>query len=315
MNLKHLTGVLILAILLALVIRTFIFETIRIATPAMTENQEIGNRLIVEKWSVGSRLPMTLGIPFVPETLFGMRTYIRLTDNYIRLPGFSKIKRNDLLEFNCPAETDKPIDKLPVLLSRCVGLPGEYVSLKGTELFINDKKIQRHPDVSICYRYPIKLQKEVVRKLNLEQINRATYQEKDSGFIYLTKYQYFTLIKKGRLGIDLKPCTFSYDERSAVIPFKGFYIKMDSYSYHVWGNLINRFEGIHLEPTADGHFKENGKEIDHYTFKQNYYWLLNDHQGYLNDSRSFGLIPESYIIGKVCLVFFSPKNKRFLQKI
>lgn len=314
MNLKHLVAVLFLATILAVIIRLFIFETIRITTPAMAENQAVGDRLIIEKWSIGSRLSFSIGIPFVPDTFLDKKTYFRITDHYVRLPGVSKIKRNDLLEFNYPVETEKPIDKFPVLLSRCVGLPGEYICLKGTELFINNKKVQRHPDVSACYRYPIKLQKEVIRKLNSEQIHRETYQKKDSGFIYLTRYQYFALTKHGRR-MDLESCTFSFDEKSALIPFEGFRIKMNNLTFSTWAPLINRFEEVHLERTTDGHFRENNKEIEYYTFKQNYYWLLNDHQGYLNDSRSFGLIPESYVIGKACLIFFSPKNKRFLQKI
>lgn len=315
MNLKHLVGVLLLAAVLAVVIRMFLFETIRITTPAMSENQTVGDRLIVEKWSMGSRLPSSIGIPFAPDTILGKKTYLQIKDSYVRLPGLSKIRRNDLLEFNCPLETNIPIDRLPVLLSRCVGLPGEYIWLKGTELYINDKKVQRHPDVSTCYRYPIKQQKELVKKLHSEQIRRETYQEKDSGYIYLTRYQYLALVDQKTQAIDLRPCTSSFDERDAIIPFEGFRIEINNQSFNKWATLINRFEGVHLKRTADGHFKENNKLIEYYTFKQNYYWLLNDHQGYLNDSRSFGLIPQNYIIGKACLIFYSPENKRFLQKI
>lgn len=315
MNSRNLVGVLILATILAVIIRMFLFETIRITTPSMSENQNVGDRLIIEKWSIGSRLPFSLSIPFVPDTILGKKTYFRIAGSYVRLPGIRKIKRNDLLEFNYPAQTDnRPIDQFPVLLSRCVGLPGEYICLKGTELLINDKKVQRNPDVCVCYRYPIKQQKEIIKRLNSEQINRKTYQDKDSGFIYLTRYQYLALTKSGKV-LDFKSHTFSFDEKSALIPFEGFRIKMDNLTFDTWAPLINRFEGIHLRRTADGHFIENARVIEYYTFKQNYYWLLNDHQGYVDDSRSFGLIPESYIIGKACLIFFSPNKKRFLQKI
>lgn len=312
---KHLAVILLLATIFAITIRVLVFETIRVATPAMSENQIVGNRLIIEKWSLGSRLPVSIGIPFAPDTLFGKQTYYRFAKYPLRLPGFGMVKRNDLLAFNALGKGIKPIDRGHILLSRCVGLPGEHLLLRGVKLFVNEVEIQRHPDVSVCYRYPIGLQKALTAKLDSERIRCETYLEKDSGYIYLTRYQYYALAKQSDQRINLKLCTSSFDEKNVVIPFKGFRIKLNDRAFKTWENLINRFEGILFERTANGRYLINGKEIEYYTFKQNYYWLLNDHQGYLSDSRSFGLVPESQVIGKAYLVFFSPKNKRFLQII
>lgn len=316
MSVKKLAGVLFIAAVMAVFIRMFVFETIRITTSAMSENQTAGNRLIVEKWSVGARLPLSIGIPFASDDLYRKKTYFRITDFPFRIPGLKKIKRNDLLAFNYPVEDDKPIDMHPILLSRCVGLPGEFIRLKGVILYVNDEQVQRVPDVSACYSYPIRLQKRVDAELEAGQIDQKTYQEKDSGFVYLTRYQYYALGRQQtKQTIVLTPRSSSFDERKTVIPYKGFRIDLGNRTFKTWGELINRYEGVKLERTTDGHFREDGKRADTYTFKQNYYWLLNDHQGYLNDSRSFGLVPESHVIGKAWLILFSPKTKRFLQKI
>jgi signal peptidase I len=315
MRIKHLAVILLLAAVIAICIRIFLFETIRVTSQAMSENQTVGNRLIVSKWELGARLPLSVGIPYVPDSLFGFQTYFNLFQHPIRLPGFGKINRNDLLVFNYPDKSERPIDMRPILLSRCVGLPGEFIRLKGTRLFINDVEIKRHTDASFCYSYPIRLQKELNYKLIKEKIDRETYHENDSGFIYLTKYQYYALNKENDNVIKFKSCISTFDKRNDVIPYEGFRITLNDLTYRTWGDLINRYEGVRLKISDNGYFKENGKIIEEYIFKQNYYWVLNDHQGYLNDSRSFGLVPESYVIGKASFILFSPNNGRFLQKI
>jgi len=316
MSIKRLVGILFLAMILALIIRMSFFETIRVTTPAMSESQAVGNRLIIEKWSVGPRLPISIGIPFVPDTLFDKLTYISISKVAHRLPGFGEVKRNDLIAYNYPTKDETPTDMHPILLSRCVGLPGEYIRLEGARILINDIEIQRPLDVSICYRYPVKMEETIKKQLEANKIDQNTYQEQDSGFVYLTRYQYYALTRRQRgLAIYLNHCSSSYDTKYAVIPYKGFRIELNERSFRTWGELINKYEGIKLTRTTNGHFKKNGKETEFFIFRQNYYWLLNDHQGYLDDSRSFGLIPESHVIGKAWLVLFSPKTGRFLQKI
>jgi len=317
MSYKRLAVVLFLAAILAAVIRMFFFETIRVTTPAMSENQSVGNRLIVEKFTLGARFPLSIGIPFAPDLFMGKKTFISLFKNAHRIPGTSKIKRNDLIAFNYPVVDDIPMDRHPILLSRCVGLPGEYIKLHGARLYVNDEEIKRPVDVSICYRYPIYQQQGINTMLKEGKINQKTYEEKDSGYIYLTRYEHSYLSKQegNTEGIELNSCSSSFDEKTEVIPYKDFRIELNTRSFRIWGELINKYEGVKLVRSESGKFRKNGKEADYYIFKQNYYWVLNDHQGYLDDSRSLGLIPENNVIGKAYMVLFSPKTKRFLQNI
>ncbi|MCK9311730.1 MAG: S26 family signal peptidase, partial [Bacteroidales bacterium] len=289
---------------------------IRITTSAMSENQSVGNRLIIEKWSMGARMPLSIGIPFVSDELYGKKTYFRISKFPFRFLGLKKIERNDLLAFNYPIENDKPIDMHPLLLSRCLGLPGEYIRLRGAQLYVNDQKIKRNNDALLCYSYPIESQNGVTALLDAAHIHQKTFQEKDSGFVYLTRYQYYSFnSEQPRKTIRLKIRSSSFDERRAVIPYEGFHLELNHRTYELWAEIINRYEGVNLKQTKDGLFEVDGKRVEDYTFRQNYYWLLNDHQGYLNDSRSFGIIPESHIIGKAWFVLFSPETKRFLQYI
>ena len=60
----------------------------------------------------------------------------------MRFPSIEDIKRNDIVVFNWPVDTvykfrdksglrvDKPIDKKSNYVKRCVGLPGDNLSIK-----------------------------------------------------------------------------------------------------------------------------------------------------------------------------------------
>lgn len=307
--------ILIGASLLALSIRVFLFEPIRVASMAMSDSREKGDRLFVEKWSLGARLPMTIGIPFLPDTIFGRTSYITFAEEPKRGPSFGTVKRNDLLAFNDPTSQLNP-DRSPILLSRCVGLPGESFQLSKGKTFINGKKVPRHQDVSYCYSFPKTLQSTLQKVMMACKFSRPLYQDKDSGFVYLTRHEWYCLYRiKNQVDLKLRLRFTRFDEKNMLIPSKGSKIVMNDSTFQLYGALINRFEGVQLKQDSSGNILKNGHKVRFHTFKENYYFLINDHQGYLNDSRSFGLLPERLVIGKAWMVFLSPSSKRFLEKI
>ncbi len=307
--------ILIGAALLALTIRVFLFETIRVATMAMSDSQKVGDRLFIEKWTLGARLPMSVGLPFAPDSLFGKKTYLTWGKHPKRSHAFGTLKRNDLLAFNDPT-FQLNSDRVPILLSRCVGLPGELLLLSKGKIVINGKKVPSAQDVSFCYSYPLTLQKTLKQVMVACKIQRPVYQEKDSGFVYLTRHEWLCMYRiKEQVNLKLRLRVSKFDEKKILIPSKGSKIELNDSTFQIYGQLINRFEGVQLMQDTAGNILKNGHKVRFHTFKENYYYLINDHQGYLNDSRSFGLLPERQIIGKAWLVLFSPSGKRFLEKI
>ena len=109
------------AILIALVIRSFLYEPFRIPSGSMIPSLLVGDYLFVAKYSYGySRY----SFPWSPDLFSG-----RILDG---LP-----KRGDVAVFRQPPHPE--ID----FIKRIVGLPGDHIQMKGGVLYINDVAVIR----------------------------------------------------------------------------------------------------------------------------------------------------------------------------
>src|SRR4030095_12255075 len=135
---------LIFAVIAATIIRTFLIEAFTIPTPSMEKSLLVGDFLFVSKVSYGARIPMTpLSFPFAHHTMpvIGGKSYLEwIKFGYHRLPGFGKVNRGDCVVFNWPAEAlGRPIDKKENYIKRCMGTPGDTISILKREVYINSK--------------------------------------------------------------------------------------------------------------------------------------------------------------------------------
>jgi signal peptidase I len=103
----------VIAVILALFIRTFVVQAFKIPTGSMEENLLIGDHLLVNKFVLG---PTETS---VERTLLPIGT----------------IKRGDVIVFKYPVEPDRDFIK------RVIGLPGETVELKDKKVYINGKPL------------------------------------------------------------------------------------------------------------------------------------------------------------------------------
>jgi signal peptidase I len=103
----------VIAVILALFIRTFVVQAFKIPTGSMEENLLIGDHLLVNKFVFG-------------PTETGMERAL--------LP-IGIIKRGDILVFKYPVEPDRDFIK------RVIGLPGETVELREKKVYINGKPL------------------------------------------------------------------------------------------------------------------------------------------------------------------------------
>ena len=135
-------GAIVFATVAASVIKAFTYEAYTIPTSSMEGSMLVGDFLFVNKMSYGTRIAMTpLSFPLVHDTIpvVKTRSYIRgVSLPYLRLPALRKIKRNDIVVFNWPADSrDKPIDKRANYIKRCVALPGDTLEIRLGDLYVN----------------------------------------------------------------------------------------------------------------------------------------------------------------------------------
>lgn len=81
-------------------------------------------------------------------------------------------------------------------------------------------------------------------------------------------------------------------------------IVMDDKHYLLYRNLIE-WEQQDKLIASNGHFYLNGREVEHYVFMHNYYFMGGDNCYNSQDSRYWGPLPEEYIVGKATLIWKS----------
>ena len=102
---------LLFAVVAATLIRWATFEAYTIPSPSMEDSLLVGDYLFVSKLHYGPITPQTpLQVPLTHQTLWGtgLKSYseaIQLPT--YRLPGFSEIKRNDVVVFHVPHEAPR----------------------------------------------------------------------------------------------------------------------------------------------------------------------------------------------------------------
>lgn len=171
------------AIVVATFVHTYFIQPFTIPSSSLEKSLLIGDFLFVSKVNYGPRVPMTtVAAPMVHDTLPFIKTKSYLySDNdttswknklqlpYMRIPGFEKIKNNDIVVFNWPRDTlfhmylpadrcyDKPIDKKTNYVKRCVAIPGDKMQIIDGFVYINDKKLELPERAKPQYSYLLTL--------------------------------------------------------------------------------------------------------------------------------------------------------------
>ncbi len=111
----------LIAIFIALLIRSFIFEPFNIPSGSMKPNLLVGDFIFVSKYSYGfSKHSLPFSIPLIPRKIFS-----------------NSPERGDVVVFKTPENNRTDYIK------RVIGLPGDKIEIKNGIIFINGSEILR----------------------------------------------------------------------------------------------------------------------------------------------------------------------------
>ncbi len=372
----------VFAIVAATIIRTFVFEAYVIPSESMEKTLLVNDFLFVNKVCYGPRIPTTpLAFPFVHNTMPTSETtpsYLKWIQlDYHRIPGYTWVKRNDVVVFNFPAgdtiinlpgfgskmpyydvlrespeiHGDRqlllsqypilihPYDKTDNYIKRCTAVAGDEVQVKEGVLYVNGKQADSPVDFQQEYFVPTNGKNITGDFLNENLGTNITQDQTEieapNGFVVLNMTLKEKELVEGYLHTKLSIATYKRDHSvfpfSTIsagwsrdnygpikIPAKGETLHLTASNIDLYRRLISVYEHANLEE-KEGKFFIDGKETSNYTCKYNYYWMMGDNRHRSQDSRFWGFVPETHVVGKASLIWFSwsggPRWKRIFKSI
>jgi signal peptidase I len=103
----------LVAIVIALFIRTFVVQAFKIPSGSMKQTLQIGDHILVNKFIYGIKIP-----------------YLRKTVIPIKKP-----QRGDIVVFKYPVDPNKDFIK------RVIGIPGDVIEIRDKKLYVNHERV------------------------------------------------------------------------------------------------------------------------------------------------------------------------------
>lgn len=280
------------AIAVVLLLRGFAFTSCLIPSTGMENSLFQGERILVNKWSYGLRVP-----------LMSLFSYHRWCEQPVR--------KQDVVVFNNPAAIDQPtIDRREIYISRCIGTPGDTL-LVDSLFSVSSPEAQFNPDKKRLYSYPAAKEKLITSLMQTLSItNDGLMGSNDSTHVRsFSRYEYYLLEQAISDQNWIQPLTEKSEKelKPLIVPGKGKALRVYPWNITLLRNTLVMHEGKQAEIKNDTLYID-GKPTQHCFFTKDYYWMASNNSVNLSDSRLFGFVPQDHIIGKASLIWFSKEK-------
>ena len=280
----------VIAFLIVIPVRRFCIESYRISTSAMEDALHQGDYILVNK------LP--------------------LEGN----PG-----RNKVVLFTSPLLKDTVSN--PLLLSRCIGMPGDTILVSGDGYEVNAYSELNDPiDQEERFKEQLKLSEkgddeamfidqDFLKALQKLSIPVRNWKSETFGFSFsLTSFEEYQLREELTEEMNIHFIRNQSAPYKLVVPRKGRAYRLDEAA------LVACKEAILAEAGEKAVFRDgklylDGRETAFFFFEQDYYWMLSDNVNESVDSRHLGFVPRDHIIGNAWLCWFSRDKQRIFKPV
>ena len=264
---------LLAAVAAALVIRSFLFEPIRVDGASMNDTLANGEVMFVSKLDYASTW---LSLPWQSDET--KESAPRLTT------GFGSPQQFDVVIVRYPGRGDTNFVK------RLIGMPGDRVRIEDGYLYVNDVKYDE-PYINDGYR-------------NNSGSAGGSFEE-----VYIPKKGdvlslEYTDENRNRIGVYVNGEAWTWRGISSdAVAADG-----DRLSFHRDGTL--KLNGQDISADTQKIISLVGKE---FSLEKDLYFVMGDHRNNSNDSRATGPISRDMIVGHVRFVFFPFSSWRGIQ--